>query len=80
MCKIFASLYKTLHLLYLQNTCKSMHAGSAWEDTYLKEYGAELQTKMCDAWELVRQNVVKAQKKQKKFFDQKSQVGNYRAG
>ena len=46
----------------------------------LKEYGTELQAKMGDAWELARRNVTKAQRKQKEFYDQKSQPARFSVG
>ena len=46
----------------------------------LKEYGTELQAKMSDAWELARRNVTKAQRRQKKFYDQKSRPGRFSVG
>ena len=46
----------------------------------LKEYGAELQAKMVDAWECARRNVTKAQRKQKQFYDQKSWPGRFTMG
>ena len=43
----------------------------------LKEYGVELAGNMSDTWELARQCIRKAQKKQK---DQKGRPANFRVG
>ena len=46
----------------------------------LKEYGAELTTKLSGAWELARQCVGKAQSKQKKAYDKPSGFPNFVVG
>ena len=46
----------------------------------LKEYGLELHTKMAEAWELARQNICGAQKRQKTAYDRKSRELPFREG
>ena len=46
----------------------------------LKEYGSELAAKMSEAWELARECVGKAQKRQKTYYDQKSRLPNFLVG
>ena len=48
--------------------------------TDLKEFGAEMATKMSQAWELARQSVGKAQKRQKAFYDKKAREPNFTTG
>ena len=46
----------------------------------LKEYGADLHAKMTDAWELARQCVGHAQKKQKDVYDKRVKGPTFREG
>lgn len=46
----------------------------------LKEYGAELMTKLSGAWELARESVSKAQKKQKTIYDRHSRPPSFVVG
>ena len=46
----------------------------------LKEYGAGLYAKMSEAWELARQMVKKAQRRQKRSYDKKSKPPNFVEG
>ena len=48
--------------------------------TDLKEYGTELAVKMSQAWELARQSVGKAQKRQKAFYDKRAREPNFNVG
>ena len=46
----------------------------------LKEYGAELASQMAEAWELARQCIRKAQKRQKDVYDRKVRPPNFKVG
>ena len=46
----------------------------------LKEYGAGLYAKMSEAWELARQMVKKAQRRQKRSYDKKNRPPNFVEG
>ena len=46
----------------------------------LKEYGTELASHMAEAWELTRQCIRKAQKKQKANYDKRSRPPNFQVG
>ena len=46
----------------------------------LKEYGTELASRMTEAWELARQCIRKAQKKQKDHYDKKVKPPNFQVG
>ena len=46
----------------------------------LKEYGVKLAGNMTEAWELARQCIRKAQKKQKDYYDQKGRPANFLVG
>ena len=47
----------------------------------LREYGQELTVRMSEAWELARQSVGRAQKKQKQYYDQRQQrLPNFTVG
>ena len=46
----------------------------------LKEYRVELAGNMSEAWELMRQCIRKAQKKQKDYYDRKGRSPNFRIG
>lgn len=46
----------------------------------LKEYGCELMTKMSEAWEIAKQCVRKAQKRQKHLHEHKCRLTNFEIG
>ena len=46
----------------------------------LKEYGVELAGQMSEAWELARQCIRKAQRKQKEYYDRKTRLPTFRVG
>ena len=46
----------------------------------LKEYGAELASQMAEAWDLARQCIHKAQKRQKDVYDRKVRPPNFKVG
>ena len=46
----------------------------------LKEYGVELASHMSEAWDLARQCVRKAQKRQKEYYDRKVRLPSFRVG
>ena len=46
----------------------------------LQEYGSEIVSKMSDPWELARQCIGRAQKRQKTFYDQRSRSAKFRVG
>lgn len=46
----------------------------------LQKYGCKLAARVSEAWELARQCIRKAQKRQKQFCDQKSTLPNFRVG
>ena len=46
----------------------------------LREYGADLASHMGEAWDLARQCIHKAQKKQKHYYDKKARPPNFRVG
>ncbi len=50
------------------------------EEIDLKEYGVELATRMSTAWELAKKSVKKAQKRQKKYYDQKMKPSQFQVG
>ena len=46
----------------------------------LKEYGTELATKMSQAWEIAKQSVGRAQRRQKVFYDKWAREPNFAVG
>ena len=46
----------------------------------LREYGIELHSRMSEAWDLARQNITRAQKRQKAAYDRRSQPASFREG
>ena len=46
----------------------------------LQEYGCELTAKMSEAWEIAKQCVRKAQKRQKQLYDSKCRLPNFKIG
>ena len=46
----------------------------------LKEYGVEFASHMSEAWDLARQCVCKAQKRQKEYYDRKVRLPSFRVG
>ena len=46
----------------------------------LHEYGAYIAGKLAEAWDLAKRNVQKAQKQQKKTYDQHSRPPNFKVG
>ena len=46
----------------------------------LKEYGLQLAHDMSEAWELARQCIGKAQRRQKEYYDRRGRPPNFRAG
>ena len=46
----------------------------------LKEYGAQLAGNMSEAWELAREHVRKAQRRQKEYYDKRVQPPTFRVG
>ena len=48
--------------------------------TGLKEYGVTLHQKMAEAWELARQSIGRAQKRQKKVYDRRTKSTSFQEG
>ena len=46
----------------------------------LKEYGSEIATRMSQAWELARQSIGKAQKRQKDYYDKRARPPRFEVG
>ena len=46
----------------------------------LREYGADLATKMSHAWDIARKLIGKAQKHQKTFYDKRAREPNFNVG
>ncbi len=79
-----STLESSLFLLYGRDprlpTPAALSPAKMREEIDLKEYEVELATRMSTAWELAKKSVKKAQKRQKKYYDQKMKSSQFQVG